>query len=58
MVSTINFSYIILCSWEAFAVSFQFALYNGGPASLVYGTILVMFGATAVALSLAELASM
>ncbi|KAF2404832.1 amino acid transporter [Trichodelitschia bisporula] len=55
--STVNFSYILLCSWEAFAVTFQFALYNGGPSSMVYGCILVMFGATAVAASLSELAS-
>lgn len=39
-------------------MTFQFALYNGGPASMIYGAILVGFGATAVALSLAELASM
>jgi choline transport protein len=54
----VNFSIIILCSWEAFAVTFQFALLNGGPASMLYGSVLVGFGATAVAASLAELASM
>lgn len=56
--AVVNFSYIILCSWEAFAITFQFALYNGGPASMIYGSILVTFGAMAVAASLAELASM
>ena len=56
--SVVNFSLIVLCSWEAFAVTFQFALFNGGPASMFYGCILVGFGATAVAVSLAELASM
>jgi len=49
---------VILVSWEVFAVTFQFALLNGGPASMVYGCILVGFGANFVALSLAELASM
>lgn len=48
----------MLVSWEAFAMTFQFALLNGGPASMVYGSILVGFGATFVSLSLAELASM
>jgi choline transport protein len=54
----VNFSVIIIASWEAFAVTFQFALQNGGPASMFYGSILVTFGGTAVALSLAEMASM
>ncbi|KAF2096005.1 amino acid transporter [Rhizodiscina lignyota] len=56
-VAAVNFSCTILCSWEALAVTFQFALFNGGPASMVYGCILVGFGATAVGASLAELAS-
>jgi choline transport protein len=56
--AAVNFGYIILCSWEAFAVTFQFALYNGGPASMVYGSIIAGIGATATAMSLAELAAM
>jgi choline transport protein len=48
----------VLCSWEAFAITFQFALFNGGPSSMVYGCILVAFGASAVAFSMAEMASM
>jgi hypothetical protein len=56
--SLINFGLIILVSWEAFALTFQFALLNGGPASMLYGCILVGIGATFVSLSLAELASM
>lgn len=49
---------IILASWESFAVTFQFALTNGGPASIFYGSILAGIGACAVGFSLAELASM
>lgn len=54
----INFGVIILASWESFAVTFQFALTNGGPASIFYGSFLAGFGACAVGFSLAELASM
>jgi choline transport protein len=50
--------YIILASWESFAVTFQFALTNGGPASIFYGSLLAGIGACAVGFSLAELASM
>lgn len=45
-------------SWEVVATGFQFALLNGGPASMVYGGILSGFGSTMLGLSLAELASM
>lgn len=45
-------------AWETFALTFQFSLFNGGPASMVYGAILAAFGGSAVALSLAEMASM
>jgi len=53
-----NFGVIILASWESFAVTFQFALANGGPSSMFYGCILAGFGVCAVGGSLAELASM
>jgi len=57
--SSINFeSSLLQCAWETFAITFEFSLLNGGPASMVYGAILGAFGATAVALSLAEMASM
>lgn len=39
-------------------MTFQFALTNGGPASIFYGSILAGIGACAVGFSLAELASM
>ncbi|PVI00793.1 amino acid transporter [Periconia macrospinosa] len=55
--SIINFGLLVIVSWEAFAVTFQFALLNGGPATMVYGCILVGIGSTFVSLSLAELAS-
>jgi hypothetical protein len=55
--AVINFAVVILGSWESFAVTFQFALINGGPASIFYGSILAGIGACAVGFSLAELAS-
>jgi choline transport protein len=57
-IAVANFGIIILASWESFSVTFQFALTNGGPASIFYGSLLASFGACAVGLSLAELASM
>ncbi|KAH7066030.1 hypothetical protein BKA63DRAFT_377743, partial [Paraphoma chrysanthemicola] len=56
--SAINFSFLLQCSWEAAAVTFQFSLSNGGPASVAYGSIFAGIGTTLVALSLAEMASM
>ncbi len=56
--SSINFEAIVQSASETVAVTFQFSLLNGGPASMVYGGILAAFGGTAVALSLAEMASM
>lgn len=49
---------VLLASWESFAITFQFALLNGGPSAMVYGCIFVGFGGTAVAYSMAEMASM
>ncbi|KAH6065180.1 hypothetical protein HBI67_124890 [Parastagonospora nodorum] len=56
--SAINFSFLLQCSWEAAAVTFQFSLTNGGPASIAYGSIFSGIGTTLIALSLAEMASM
>lgn len=53
-----SFETLVQISWETIAFTFQFSLLNGGPVSMVYGGILAGFGATAVALSLAEMASM
>jgi hypothetical protein len=57
-VSAINFSFLLQCSWEAAAATFQFALANGGPASIAYGSIFAGIGTTLVATSMAEMASM
>jgi amino acid permease len=40
------------------ALSFQAALFNGGPVSLSYGMILAAFGVYAICLSLGEMAAM
>ncbi|OAL04669.1 hypothetical protein IQ06DRAFT_187719, partial [Phaeosphaeriaceae sp. SRC1lsM3a] len=58
--SAVNFSFLLQCSWEAAAVTFQFSLSNGGPASIAYGSIFSGLGngTTLIALSLAEMASM
>ena len=56
--SSVNFSFLMQCSWEASALTFQFALSNGGPASIVYGSIFAWVGTMLVALSLAEISSM
>lgn len=57
-VSAINFSFVLQCSWEAAAGTFQFSLENGGPASITYGSIFSGIGTTLIAISLAEMASM
>lgn len=48
----------MLASWECVGLTLQYAFINGGPASLVYGAIFAGVFTTAVALSLAEMASM
>ncbi|KAF2463971.1 putative amino acid permease [Lindgomyces ingoldianus] len=55
--SMLSFSTTVLVSWEAFAVTFQGGLVNGGPSTLVYGLIFSFFGSLATAASLAEMAS-
>ncbi|KAH7360368.1 amino acid/polyamine transporter I [Rhexocercosporidium sp. MPI-PUGE-AT-0058] len=54
----VNFGFTLQAAWEASAASFQFSLLNGGPASLVYGSIVAGIGSTAIAMSLAEMASL
>jgi hypothetical protein len=54
----VNFGFTLQAAWEASGVSFQFSLLNGGPASLVYGSLFAGIGSTLIALSLAEMASM
>ncbi|KAI1268033.1 putative amino acid permease [Xylariaceae sp. FL1019] len=55
--SMLSFSTTVLVSWQAFAVTFQGGLINGGPSTLVYGLIFSFFGSLATAASLAEMAS-
>lgn len=53
----ISFGLTLQASWEAVALSFQSTLLNGGPSTLLYGSILSAFGSTAMAATLGELAS-
>lgn len=57
-VTTLNFSFVLLCSWVGAAAGLQLALLNGGPASVVYGCIFAGVGTALIAISLAEMASM
>ena len=54
----INFAFTLQVSWEGAALTFQVSLPNGGPASLVYGSLFATIGVTTVVLSLSEMASM
>src|SRR5436190_8212693 len=56
--SIINFGFTLQASWEGASLGFQLSLPNGGPASLVYGSLFAGIGATTIVLSLAEMASM
>ncbi|OCK83721.1 amino acid transporter [Lepidopterella palustris CBS 459.81] len=53
----VAFGLTILSSWEGFGLVFGAALLNGGPTVLVWGTLIAFLGTSALALSLAELAS-
>ena len=57
LVPSIAFNAVLQTSWASVAVSFQAGLLNGGPTSLVWGMLLSWIGTTAVAASLAEMAS-
>ncbi|KIW12030.1 hypothetical protein PV08_09304 [Exophiala spinifera] len=46
-----------LCTWEATSALFAGAYLNGGPASVVYGFIVSVFGTLAITTSMAEMAS-
>ena len=52
------FAATLQASWEAIGASMSAGLENGGPVALIYGLILTIIGSLAMALSLAELASM
>lgn len=57
-IPTIAFGANLQCSWESVAVSFQAALLNGGPTSLLWGMLIAWVGSLAMSVSLAEMASM
>ncbi|EQB43057.1 hypothetical protein CGLO_18375 [Colletotrichum gloeosporioides Cg-14] len=47
----------LMATWEALCSTMSTGLVNGGPSSLVYGSIIAFVGSTCSAMSLAELAS-
>lgn len=53
----VAFSLNFMSSWEVICVSYGAAVYNGGPAALSWGCVLVVFGALAQAMVMAELGS-
>ncbi|KAF2718173.1 amino acid transporter [Polychaeton citri CBS 116435] len=57
LLAIINFGFTLQAAWEASGLSLQFSLLNGGPASLVYGSLLAGTGSCLIAASLAEMAS-
>lgn len=58
LVAIVNFGFTLQAGWETVGLTLQYALFNGGPSSLVYGSILAGLGSTAIATSLGEMASM
>ncbi|KAL4867049.1 hypothetical protein BDV12DRAFT_198531 [Aspergillus spectabilis] len=56
-IASLAFSATLLASWETTGGSLLAGLYNGGPAAIVYGLIVSIVGNMAIAMSLAELAS-
>ncbi|KAI4952851.1 hypothetical protein J4E86_006387 [Alternaria arbusti] len=53
-----NFGFTLQVAWEAVGLSFQLAWLNGGPAALVWGSMIAGVGSTLVATALGEMASM
>lgn len=53
----VAFGLTLLSSWEAVGISFGAGLLNGGPTALAWGMLIASVGATTIALSLAEMAS-
>lgn len=56
-MSILALSVTLLASWESVASGFTPGLMNGGPSALVWGMVLSLTGTLALALSLAEMAS-
>jgi amino acid transporter len=56
-LQTISASWVICDSWAGVAGTIALAISQGGPVTLIYGPILMLFLVGACALTLAELAS-
>lgn len=56
-IETISAGWIICNSWAGIAATFALAIAQGGPATLIYGPIIMSVLVGACAISLAELAS-
>lgn len=54
----VAFGLTLQASWEALAISFQSTMFNGGPSTLLYGSILSGVASACMAATLAEMASM
>ncbi|KAL8698287.1 MAG: hypothetical protein Q9201_006657 [Fulgogasparrea decipioides] len=57
-LSTLGFSMVLMCSWEAELATATFALTNGGTAGAIYIYIFTFFGFGMAIISMAEMASM
>lgn len=53
----LGFALNFMNSWEVMVISFGATVYNGGSASLAWGTALVVMGSLTQAMTMAELAS-
>ena len=54
----VAFGMTVLSSWTGISLTISSAFLNGGPTTLIWGTILAGVGTLAIAASLGELASM
>ncbi|KAI1971601.1 hypothetical protein LOZ51_006761 [Ophidiomyces ophidiicola] len=57
-ISILGFGSTLIATWEVILTLLGFGLLNGGTAGLVWGFLVIFFGATMVFASLAEMASM
>lgn len=55
--SMLGFAFVVLATWETFAVDLSNGLNNGGPITILYGLILVTLCNICIALSFGELCS-
>ena len=53
-----SFGFTTQSAWEGVGLSFQFAWLNGGPAAIVYGSLIAGIGSSLVAMALGEMAAM